>query len=433
MKVYFSFALLILLFLSACGTVEVSIEQPTPITKSPVHHAAPVVFTPTPPPSEGRALVAYTRDGNVFVWDEATGQSKTIFASGDVSRIAMSDDGHLIALVRHSEAGLVALWAVDWNGRNPRELVSAEIFRQRLETVQSGSDPVGAGIGELEWIPGAHRLIYNWTMQESSGDYWASPDLYLLDAEALSDVILARDVVLDSVKQLDVIPSPDGQQLALMTSTALSFLRVDGSNRRDSVLAYSPVGASSPPMLMSTGVWTGDSQSFLITGSLELDAGFNFGFSIWRVPVDGSASEALTPILKGHPDSVTFAPDGQQFAFRQNANESLIMSLAKDVGPLATTYKFEPDSYADLHWSPTGESFTKDLLQLCVGASLGSDLCGTPFDTHMSGVVGLQWLDGERVLFLTNSPCVLFLGRPNSPPVLIDFSESFDGVLVGTE
>lgn len=429
MKVYSSLTFLILLLLSACGTVEVSIEQPVPTTASTIHNAAPAAVTPAPPVSQGRALVAYTRDGDVFVWDEASGQSKTVFASGDVRRVVMSDDGQVIALVRHSESG-VALWAVDWNGRNPRELFPADTFDQRLESAQTESEPFGAGIGELEWIPGTHRLVYNWTIQGGSGDYWASPHLYLLDADILSDTLLARDVVRDSVRQLNVVPSPDGQQLALITGTTLSFVNVDGSNRRDNVLTYSAVGVSSPPGLMSTGVWTQDARAFLITGSLEMDSELALGFSIWRVPVDGSAPEALTPVLNGRPDSVAFSPDGKRVAFLQNTDGSLIAPLSREAGSLAAAYKLEPESPANLHWSPAGDAFTKDLLQLCAHASRETELCEMPFQTHVSGVAGVQWLDGQRVLFLTNAPSVLFLSRLHSPPVLIDFSGSFDGVLV---
>ncbi|HET9590965.1 MAG TPA: hypothetical protein VFO91_19405 [Anaerolineales bacterium] len=432
MKVYSLFTLFSIVFLSACGTVEVSIERGIPTASLPIHKVDPVVFTPTSPPRLGRALIAYTKEGNAFVWDEVTGQSKTIFASGDVTRVAMSDDGQVIALVRHSAAG-VTLWAVDWNGRNPRELVSAETFRRRLRMVSSESDPIGAGIGELEWIPGTHRLVYNWTIQGGSGDYGVSPDVYLLDVDGLSDTILARGVVLDSVKQLDIVPSPDGQQLALITSTSLSFLNVDGNNRRNSVLSYSRVGASSPPVLMSKGVWTQDAQAFVITGSLEMDSEFNFSFSIWRVPADGSSPEILTPILNGRPDSVTFSPDGKLVAFLQNTDGSLIAPLARNVGPLASAYKFEADGYTNLHWSPAGNAFTKDLLQICAGASHDSDVCETPFTTHVSGVASVHWLDGQRVLFLTNAPSVLFLSSLNSPPVLIDFSGSFDGVLIEQE
>lgn len=429
MKVYSLFTLFSIVFLSACGTVEVSVLRDVQTASVPTHQADPVLITPTALPGAGLAVVTYTKDGNVFVWDELSGQSKTVFASGDVTRVAMSDDGQVIAIVRQAQAE-VALWAVDWNGRNPRELVSAETFHQRLETVETEAEPIGAGIGELEWIPGTHRLVYNFTFQIGSGDYLASPDVYLLDTDLRSDSVLARDVEIAPVWQMDIVPAPDSQQLALITSTSLSFINVDGNNRRNRVFTYSPVGTSSPPTLMSTGVWTQDSHSFLITGSLEMDAEFNFSFSIWRVPVDGSSPEVLTPVLKGRPDSVTFSPDGKFVAFLQNTEGSLIGPLAGDVGPTATAYKFEPDRYTNLHWSPAGDAFTKDLLQLCSDASHDSEVCDTPFNTHVSGVLGIQWLDGQRALFLTSAPSVLFLSRLHNAPVLIDFSGSFDGVLV---
>jgi len=429
MKVYPSFIFLITVFLSACGTVEVSVLRDLPTAPVPVHQTDPVFVTQTPPPGTRRAVVAYTRDGNAFVWDEVSGQSKTVFASGDVTRVVMSADGQVIALVRQIGPD-VALWAVDWNGRNPRQLVSAETIRRRLATVEFDTEVIGSGIGELEWLPGTHRLVYNGTFRIGSGDYFASPDVYLLDADSLSDAVIARGVEIDPVWQMDIVPAPDGQQLALITSTALHFLNVDGSSRREDALTYSQVGGSSPPVLMPTGVWTQDARSFLITGSLEMDEEFNLGFSIWRVPADGSPSEALTPPLRGRPDSVRFSPDGKFVAFVQNSEGSLIAPLAGDPRPLAAAYRLEPDRYANLHWSPGGDAFTKDLLQLCPNASRDSEICETPFNTHVSGVRSVQWLDGQRALFLTNAPSVLFLSRLHNPPVLIDFSGSFDGVLV---
>jgi Tol biopolymer transport system component len=431
MKIYSSLTFLILVFLSACGTVQVSVLEVMPTESLPIHQADPIVVTPTPPPGAGFAVVTYTNNGNIFVWDELTGQSKTIFASGDVIRVAMSDDGQVIAFVRQSvDWTEVALWAVDWNGRNPRELVSTETFHERLQTVQWESEPTGAGIGELKWIPGTHQLVYNGTFLIGSGHYFASRDIYLLDVDSLSETVVARDVVIDPVYQMNIVPSPDGQQLALITGTALNFLNIDGSNPRKNVLTYSPVGASSPPILMPTGVWTQDSSAFLITGSLEMDEQFNLSFSIWHVPVDGSTPEELTPVLNGRPDSVTFSPDGRRVAFVENTSGSLIAPLAKEIGPLAAKYKFEPDGYANLHWSPAGAAFTKDLLQLCPNASSDADLCETPFNTHVSGVAAVEWLDSQRALFLTNTPSVLFLSRLNSAPILIDFSGSFDAVLI---
>ena len=198
MKVYSLITLFSIVFLSACGTVEVSVLRAVPTASVPIHQADPILITPTPSPGTALAVVTYTKEGNVFVWDQVTGQSKTVFASGDVTRVAMSDDGQVIALVRHVEAG-VALWAVDWNGRNPRELVSAETFRQRLEMLQSDTEIMGAGVGELEWIPGTHRLVYSGTFQIGSGDYLASSDVYFLDADLLSDSVLAQAIPIDPV------------------------------------------------------------------------------------------------------------------------------------------------------------------------------------------------------------------------------------------
>src|SRR3990172_13149451 len=43
------------------------------------------------------AVVTYVQDGNLLVWDQATGQRQTIFDSGDVTRVELSDDGRLVA------------------------------------------------------------------------------------------------------------------------------------------------------------------------------------------------------------------------------------------------------------------------------------------------------------------------------------------------
>jgi hypothetical protein len=77
MKVYSSFTLLIVVLLSACGTVEVSIERSKPGVPTPIQTATPAAVTPTSVSSETRAIVVYVQEGNVFVWEEGTGQSKT--------------------------------------------------------------------------------------------------------------------------------------------------------------------------------------------------------------------------------------------------------------------------------------------------------------------------------------------------------------------
>ena len=152
-------------------------------------------------------------------------------------------------------------------------------------------------------------------------------------------------------------------------------------------------------------------------------------FTVWRVPVDGSAPEALAEILRSEPRSITFSPDGKHVAFVQSTDTQppeiagwLITPLTPEAGPLAIPTKIEFEGFANLHWSPTGDPFTRNLRKLCPDATSDSDVCDVRI--HFDGTLAaLQWIDGNRVLFLTRNPSVLFLGE-------MDFSGNMDGTTI---
>jgi hypothetical protein len=145
MKLTLSFTLLVSVLLAACGTLEVSLTQPGDAADSPASPASLPVLTSTPGPEARPTLVAYVQHGNIQLWDEATEQTTTLFASGDVSLVTMSDDGQVIAFMRRSVFDQPelreknALWAVDRNGANPRELIPAESLHQRLDPAEIDS------------------------------------------------------------------------------------------------------------------------------------------------------------------------------------------------------------------------------------------------------------------------------------------------------
>jgi hypothetical protein len=276
----------------------------------------------------------------------------------------------------------------------------------------------------MEWIPGTHRLLFSgWKyIVIAEGESHAVPEgLYLVDADALTDVTL-----ISSGNNLRFVPSPDGGQVALMSPNSLGFINVDGSNPRSDVLTYSSLGLPGP--VFPTGVWTRDSQAIVITGSFE-NTSTGMNFTVWRVPVDGSAPESLVENLHSEPGSITFSPDGKQMAFVQSTDAQppeiagwLITSLTPEAGPLAIPTKIEFEGFANLHWSPTGDPFNKNLLKLCPDAIRDSDVCDVRI--HFDGTLAtLQWIDGNRVLFLTRNPSVLFLGK-------MDFTGNMDGTTI---
>jgi hypothetical protein len=416
---------LITVVLFATGCSSVGIPSPS-ATLGSVGTALP---SPAAAPSNGPGLVvAFVKDGNIQLWDQSTGQVQTILDTGDVIAVTMSDDGQVIAFVRRSAVQRTeeewleqsALWAVDRNGGNPRELVSAESLRQRLNAVERES----TNIPQMQWIPGTHRLLFSgWKyIVQAEGESHAIPEgLYLVDADARTDT-----TVVPAGNNLRFAVSPDGGQVALMSPNSLGFVNVDGSNPRPDVLTYSSVGLTGP--VFPTGVWTQNSQDFVMTAPSE-NSSTGINFTVRRVPADGTPPEALAEVPGSEPGSITFSPDGRQMAFVQFTDTQppeiggwTITPLTPEAGPLAIPAKIEFEGFANVHWSPTGDPFTRDLRKLCPDATSDSDVCDARI--HFDGTLAaLQWIDGNRLLFLTRNPSALFLGE-------MDFSGNLDGTTI---
>jgi hypothetical protein len=377
------------------------------------------VPSPSGPSSPaGTIEVVFVKDGDIHIWDEATGQARTLLSTGDAFSVTMSADGQVIAYTRGSWVGdefdgyeQFSLWAMDREGGNLRELVSAQDLRQLIHPDERES----SNFFQLGWIPRSHRLIFSGTkyIVQAEGLSHAVPQgVYLVGTDDGSAAVLAG-----AAENLRFLPSPDGQQIALMSPRDMGFINTDGSNGRRDVLTYAEAGLTGP--LFPTGVWTQDSRAFLMTGSFERDPGMNVDFTIWRVPVDGSSPEALATATASDPQSVTFSPDGKSASFLQPADqppgmaEWVITTLIPEAGPLALPYYGKGTFFANLHWSPAGDAFTikdQDLLRLCPDAAQDSQVCGEPVHTGSGIITKLQWVDASRFLIESVEPNSLSLG-----------------------
>jgi hypothetical protein len=406
--------------------------QPLPSASPTIAPTPTTEATQAPSASAGTgAQVAFVKDGRVLMWDEATGQTQTLFDAGDAISVSVSDDGQVLAFLRRSVVQLAedpwtswreqsALWAIDRDGGNLRELVSADALRSLLDAAETES----TNIPQMEWIPGTHRLLHSaWRyIVQAEGESHAVPEgLFLVDADTLSESVL-----MPAGSNLRFVPSPDGQQIALMSPTGLGFINVDGSHLRSDALSFPEAGLTGP--LLPTGVWTQDSRAFVIIGSFELDPMFNISFTLWKVPLEGSAPEALATIHRSDPRSVTFSPDGRQAAFAQYTDQQpselagwSIISLPAGVGPLAIPQHLDL-SFAGVHWSPDARAFNRTMRELCPDATRESDICASPLSFDGSAAA-IHWLDAYHFLYLTREPSVLFL-------VTLDPSGVFDGTTV---
>ncbi|HEY5902724.1 MAG TPA: hypothetical protein VIU39_09225, partial [Anaerolineales bacterium] len=411
------FLILMALVLSGCGTFEVSVQQTEP--------AAPPVTLPatavpsSPQPASRPVFVAYVKEGSIQLWDEAANETRSVFISGDVVRVTMSPDGQVIAFLRRTLIEKpellekLSLWAVERDGRNPRQLIAADELHQRL----AASDTDSSNIDQLEWIPGTHRLAYTADKYYLPGQGIVfSGDVYAVDADSGADSVLVSGVTSEGYDAFLVIPSPDGKQLALLSNTVLSFANTDGSDFRPSVLTYETFSRGDSQNVMVRGVWTQDSRSFLVTAPTSIDPYNDINFTIMRVPADGSVPEALASASKSHPGSVTFSPDGRRFAYVQYGGDGtlaplgwFITPLPEGVGPLAVPYSMDFTGYANIHWSPASQAFTGKMLQLCPDATRDTDVCDAPLDFSGGELDSLRWLDGNRLLYMVRDAPVLYL------------------------
>jgi len=410
---------LILLMLAACSPSPTATPtNPTPTQPSPT---APPTLTatptqvPTPSASTGQsALVAFVKDGNIQVWDEATGQSETIFDSGDVIRVELSDDGQLAAFLRRSyfqadgfdRHEQSALWVVEIDGENPRELVSAQELRQLLAAAETDS----TNIPQMAWIPGTHRLLYSgwrYFVVAEGESHATSEGAYSVDVDTQERTVLAP-----AGNSLGIAPSPDGGMIALISTTDVSVLNADGSNLRQALLSFPATGV--PMRIIPSGVWTQDASALLVAAPVESEPGPESDIVIWRVPIDGSPAQSLAKIKVASYDSITFSTDGRYVAFFRGDSTVqawFITPLTPEAGPLAapkSAYLFAKN----LHWSPAGVPYAihGDALDpLCPSAVQDVEVCSQGLILGEQ-IAEISWIDGARFVFVTREPYDLYFG-----------------------
>jgi hypothetical protein len=418
--------LLSMFFLTACGTLEISVETQgrshradTPTATAPAaiqnEPLGPAPMTPTPTPwdyvlptpevastpvpvdayeAPAGLRIASVREGDVWLWTaeerEAIPLTKIGDAEGD---LRISDDGQLVAFLR----GWEELWMVSTDGTGERPLVNSGEFGQL------GPDGAGAVLNRFEWVAGTHILAFNTRLPAAIGQT-LNHDLHLLDADTLRLTTL-----LPSGEGGEFYYSPDGSQIALVTPNEISLIDADGENRRDRVLTYTPVATHSEYQYYARPVWAADGSALRVaippadplTGSVQL-------MTIWHIPTDGSPawlvrSVAAAPTLD--PNVLSFSSDLGLVAYIQlrgpeNAlpEETEIWLELRRLG--TEDVMASPDVGVLFGWAPASRHFAyllgRQAPQLRIGQWSGKGFpgsvdAGTP-------VVEFDWLDAEHYL-----------------------------------
>lgn len=277
---------------------------------------------------------------------------------------------------------------MDRDGANPRELVSDAQLRARLGASESDD----TDFPELAWIPSSHRLLYSVMFFPA---YIYAQGVYLLNADTLASAEL-----VPVEESADFAGSPDGEQVALLSSTGPFFVKVDDALSGEVAFTY-PAGGIPGSGQYSLGAgsgipslkaWTQDSAAIIIRGPLVSGGNLTTRWTIWRVPADGAAAE---PLITLSGDYVELAPDGSVLAFMRGAGPGgasgrFVVPLPEDLGPLAVNR-----NPLALSWSPAGTAYVvgwDGMTPLCANAAQAIEVCGPPFDFG-EPMRSLEWID----------------------------------------
>jgi hypothetical protein len=449
-------SILLLVLLTACGTLEVGIEKTTTAggvagatatalaaentdlatqSATPATDATDVlptpVPTPTPIPASTELRVAFVKatelGNNVWLWIEGEAEAVPLTKDGGVGGVKISDDGEIVAFTRGDGLWMVRVDGVaEGSPSEERQLVSAEDFA----AVEARDPELEVALNRFEWIPGTHILAFNTRLRMEIG-LVLNDDLHLVNADTLQRIAL-----LPPGEGGEFTYSPDGSQIAIVDTGSISLVNTDGSNRRD-VFTYTPVATHSEVAYYAQPVWAADSGSLrVVIPAVDPFAQPSADASVWHIATDGTPARMLRNIPMAHMSWPAFSSDLRYIAhlyLEQSDRAPRAELLITDLELGATiTYFPKTDGDAEVTpgdeeaivyrpmageiygWAPgpghaDGERLFAFLAQTdpelpsqAQIGQLGGDVVPAYSDAEF--VIDVRWVDADRYLFLAQSP-----------------------------
>jgi hypothetical protein len=351
----------------------------TPVTPSPTVSATPLPYFPL----DGYVLL-FVRGGEL-VFQEGTHAPVEVAHIGDAYYpYVLSDDNQWVVLYSpYSYAYDNTATAFKTDGTGKRRLYPGDWPDKNLLWATQ--------LGLVQFIPGTHKLIFSTHLSDS---YVTSTtcvsSIYLDDLDTGGIVKLADLGYSGSLQHESFLVSPNGKMVAVMTTSSVDILGLDGRLIRHNILSYK---ASTPDLLFPILSWLPDSSGLLagLPNAVLDSAALNFlpASTIWRYTL---ASDRAVQIPVDPPPPMgtyRFSPDGKWIVYGWQGDGSEVY-----LGDLAdgSTRIFGEAVQASFTWGPDSRHF----IASSAGYVLGS--IDTPKLTSIMNYGG--WVDGDHFLWL---------------------------------
>ncbi|MBN1536845.1 MAG: hypothetical protein JW908_08950 [Anaerolineales bacterium] len=399
----------------------------TPVSTPAIHEnseSLPETQITQEPKEETVLSVAYVKDGNVWLWQKG-GAALPLTSSGNVSRLILSTDGKVVAFERTIDDQHSELWSVNSDGSGEHQLISVDEFNNfdRDKWLEYSKSLVPY---HFDFIPNTHILAYN-TRQTFEG-----PGLVIFDDLRLVNTDTHEKMtLLPSGQGGEFVYSPDGQEIAISTSTKISLVHTDGTNRRE-VLNYTMIATYSEYSYYAAPIWAADSSSLRVAIPPADPLGDpRQPTTLWSIPVDGNPATQIGSIMAAPFSGVenAFSPDFSKIMYTSeitNSDQNLSdlhladSNSANDITLLSNQY------VAFNNWAPDSQHF------MIIAGEPSSVQLGDfqanfqPLTLDSDVVANVLWVDANRIIYAkgVNETWELRLGVLDGTSEVIDTIQS---------
>ncbi|MBW8011794.1 MAG: hypothetical protein FVQ83_11235 [Chloroflexi bacterium] len=334
--------------------------------------------------------VVYSQDGNIRLWSEDGSVVNLYDSNPPALDVRFSPDGKVIAFTTSETEGselLSGIWAINTDGSNLRQLVDGAT----LEALYTDDYALGIDLVRWEFIPGTHTLAFNTWLVYEGPNPGLRDDLYLVDTDTG-----AFTTLLNVGEGGEFYYSPDGSQIAIVTSTNLSLMDADGGNRRDGIL---PNDGDYQYEVIPR--WSADGMHLRLAIPSPDPNAEDASITVWEIPLDGSPAILLKTILSDSFLShlVSFiSPDMSQIAYNVRVGDPSdniwALHIAEIEGTGDTVYQTGDVRF--IAWGPDSSNFVFLESNLISAGRLGVE--SEPLENTAS--YGLMiWVDANRFLY----------------------------------
>ncbi|MBN1438056.1 MAG: hypothetical protein JW929_01495 [Anaerolineales bacterium] len=176
-------------------------------------------------------------------------------AQTGVDSVHISDDGQMVAYVRHSDYSHPGeLRVVNYDASGDRVLLtSAQVGV--LEALPAGATFVD--LFQVKWIPGTHNLLVNTKANYDGPGLARFDDGFMINAETG-----ALTTIFSAGNGGEYWPSPDGSKMVVSRATKIALANIDGSGFVDNLVTFPAIITYSEYQYYPEPVWKADSSQF---------------------------------------------------------------------------------------------------------------------------------------------------------------------------